>query len=412
MNSEAVISSELFPEVIFTNLGVKERQQIKVQPRDGVTTYTVTQSSQQPLRFVLPNSYYANLHNIALRFSASITGGTTPSFNNLISCLFQRIRVLYNSTVLLDERNYNLKEMIYYYATGSNNSNNDAWLGVGNQATRRTWASGSGREYIMYPFRNLCEDKLFPVPLLNGNLYIELYPANPNTIIESATAVTNFVISNPVFIYDGIVPSQEYESQLIAMMNAGKCQYLWKANNYYINPMTSTNNQIRLPEVCKSLRKIYAIQRLGANIVDVSANNKLDNWAFNAVSQYSFKINGLVIPAEPVAVSSNASEAYWNMLHAIYDHSQLDDPFEIFKNNTLISYSNYTTDKFLIAHQFDKYKAGGANSITSGLDLTQNSAGILMNVVMSATADNNAEVFIERDVVCVIGADRNVVIIE
>lgn len=399
MQAETVQSNEMFPDVLLSNAAVQERVQIKIDPRDNSNTYVLTASSQPVIRYVLPNSYYINPHNIALRLlNVTVSGGTTPSICNGIWSLFQRVRVLYNSTVLCDERNYNLFESIMYHATASSSITNSLAkvFGVDTQANRRTFAS-AGREYLFFPFRHIAQNKLMPLPLLKGYFYIELYLANPNTCVESATAITNVTITSPQLIVDGIVPSAEYENDIKQMITGGKMNYLWSGHEYYINPCVSSSNQIKIPQVCKSLKKIYAVQRLGANISDISVNDKLENYGFNGTTEYQFKINNLLLPAQPVNVTATALESFFNMLATVYDQSQLDDPYEYFRDITNVTYANYVTNKYLIAFQFDKFKNNGNSAILSGLDLTNSASGIIFNIKQTATADNNIEHFVEFD---------------
>lgn len=399
MNHETIPSSEMFPDLLLSNIGVQERVQIKIDPRDNSNTYLATPSSQPVMRFALPNSYYINLYNISLKLlNVQVSGGTTPSINNGIWSLFQRIRILYNSTVLVDFRNYNLFEAMMYQATASTSISTTLAkvFGVDTQANRRTWAA-NGREYIFYPFRHICQNKLLPLPLLKGYFYIEFYLANPNTCVESATSITSISITSPQMIADGVVPSEQYENDMKNLISGGKLNYLWSGFEYYINTCTSSSNQIKIPHSCKSMKKIYAVQRLGANIGDISVNGKLDNYNFNGTSEYQFKINNLMLPSQPVNVTSTALEPYFNTLRTVYDQSQIDDPYELFKDLTNITFDNYVTNKFIIGHQFDKYKANGSGNITSGLDLTNTSSGIIHTVKMNTTADNNIEHFVEYD---------------
>lgn len=414
MQSETVTSNELFSDLVLQNVAIKERSQVKIDTQTNVTSYTVTTSNQPILKFVLPTSYYVNLHNIAMKIgNMTISGGTTPSLCNHIASAFARVRVLSGSVVLVDERAYNLHEVMKYQATASASITDSMAkvFGVGTQALRRTWAS-SGREYIFQPLKNIFPDKLLAIPLLSNYIYIEFYFANPNTCVESATAITNMTFSNVQLIADGIVPSDEYNNQIKNLMAGGKYNFLLQKSDYAISPMVSTSNNIKINIVCKSLKKIYMLQRLGAQIGDISVNDKLQNYNFNGTTEYQFKINNNMYPAQNINVTATALEPFFNMLAAVYDHSQLDDPFEMFRDITNITYDNYVTNKFIIGQQFDHFKQGAEGAILSGIDLSNVSTGVIVILKQTATPDNNLETLCVYDSILMVSPNGDVSVSE
>ena len=389
---------ELYPTFV-SNEGVANRIERRLRPESG-STFVVTTGDQPVIRFNFPTDRLVNLSEIKLKFSALITGGTTPSFENFIPSIFARARIYMNGAnqEWVNLSNKNLFDNIQYQAKGAAN-NMAVFLGVDSQANRRTYAS-AGRAYMTKPLAQIAPDSFLPLPLARGYLSVEFYPANPNTCVESAAAITSYTLSNVGLIYDAVIPTQDYLDRLVQMAAAGDLKYNFLSWDYTNRPCAGTQNDLNIPSNAKSVRALYAVQRLSSATSTIATNDKLSTWGFNTTTQYQFKLNGNSFPQDPVVIDANGVEGIMGVLKTVNDSDELD----LWTLDTQLTYANYVSGKFIICAQFDK--AQNSDSFFSGVDMS-NSTGVDINIQMAATSNNTLDVFLVKDVFVSLDASGN-----
>lgn len=393
-----VAESSLFPQVIYTNSEVSETQVVRVQPRDSSSSYVVTSSSNQTIRFALPrNIFGCNFSNLKFRFDFSIQGGTTPSCVNGIFSVINRLRLIAGGTTLLDEEQYGLAEWLRFnlYANSAITANSAIAFGIDSQVNRRTAAAG--RQYIIYPLNFLSSNVVVPYAMMNNDIYLEFVLENPNACIESATAVTSYTIANPVLLVESVIPSEKYKSELMGMASANQLRYAFVGHNYYIQACASTNNNIRIPETCRSLKGVYHGQRLSTVTGDQTSANKRD-LNYNATNLIQYKIDNTInMPPDPIQCNGVAIEQY---LYSIeYFNGNAYDPYRWSPYN---SPATFVSTAFIPAFAFEKQSDLNDNML-SGYDLSKSAGGIQVNIQMSSgIANNQLELFTSYDAVLTI----------
>lgn len=424
MSQDYVQAHELFPEPVLRAEDIKQRQILRQQPRDNSSTYTITGGGQGPIRFQLPQEYYVNLAQLVLKLNVAVTGGTTPSVCDGIWSVINRIRVVIGSDEVINEQAYNLNYSIAYQCNAACGGNQPAatsgntagvwapWMGVGVIADRQTWAAG--RDYMFRPFDGIAPDKLLPLKYM-APVYIDFYPEAPASCIESATAVTNYIVSSPVLIFNAVTPSDMYDNEMRLRVDEGRLTYLFTRHHYYSQPCTSATNQLQVADTSKSATKIFMVQRNSTTLSAQATLDKLNRWYFNTPTYIQFKKDSNVFPPEGMVIGANAIEAFMHTIMAAKDHDDVDFLKELLSDNTSLSYYNYVTtsgavtSKFVVGFQFDKSKAEGA--IVSGLDLSKNGNGLLVYITQAATANMLCEFFVHVDCMVTIRPNGSVEVV-
>lgn len=408
INNGFVAQSSLFPQTLFTNSEVAATDIVRIQPRESSSSYLVSNSSSQTIRFSLPrNIFGVNMSTLKLRFDAFITGGTTPSFVNHICGVINRVRLVAGSKIILDEENFGLSEFLRYnlYANPAIIGNTSEAVGISSLATRQ--ANAAGRSYIIYPFAFLASSVVIPYAMMNTDMYIEFVLESPNICVESATAVSSYTISNPVLLAESIIPTQKYRSELESLANAGQLRYPFVGHNYYIQPAVATNNNIRVPETCKSLKGVFSCMQLSTVTNDQTSLLKR-NYNYNNTTQIQYKIdNTYNMPPDPIQCGGFAIEQYIYSAE-LYNGNNYDQYRYALYNSPAL----FVSTAFIPAFTFEKQSDLNDN-LLSGYDLSKSAGGIQINIQLSSgVANNQLQLFTMYDMVLTISSGGEISILE
>lgn len=349
--------------------------------------------------------------DVVMNAGSGVEGGSTygTRFQNNIQSLFNRVRLMYGSTPIEDIINYNvitrqLTEWTQNFLTDQSSVTEGiaTWANVG-LSTASSYnseifharqflvqgydgnADGSGTNGAGYvpnvsgtingvagnfPLRRYTvqlnlglfnQDKLIPIKFLASQLAIEITLEQPvNCIIalqasnfgNAPTVTPTYEVQNVVLQPEILEFDAAYDAMFLKGLKEGGVPIKFSTfHNFQFNMQNSTSMNLQIQERARSVKSIFAVQRLGALSGTFTANTYAGSstgslWAFDAhaglftsgngattgtLQQYQFRIGGRYYPASPVqtaipsaqTITNGASEAMVELqktLHTLGDY--------------------------------------------------------------------------------------------
>jgi hypothetical protein len=292
---------------------------------NSVDTYENAQqnniSNGQIVHFFYTQSDALDLRESFLRFQlqGNLNGsGTVGAFQNGISCVINRLRLLWGAETLIDLVNFNVVYMNYLMSKTVqtfSNTFNIMMATSDNLATRQANFTNINKVYTVYlgwiaTFLN----KIIPIGAANQQLHLELTLETPSYCITSDSVNPTFQMLTPQFHYKKITYTEVYRNMLMnKLKTSGSISILFLNYSNYVQPVPAGTTFIQITAPWKYSRAIgyNVIARNSANISSLTQDNKFtiyDN--ANIIVNYRSKVNNDYYPQDAVNGNTESYDSY------------------------------------------------------------------------------------------------------
>ena len=331
------------------------------------------------IRLEFPAQGYINPRNTTLAFDVTLSCTATTAdrglrIQNNIQSLFQRVRLLYGSTPLEDIIDYNqivrsltewtssaaradqlsvtdgigLSQPITTAAASTThnveaNARQSSIQGIAGTTANSTLgdtaipsgagsATSSTRRYqVQLALGLFTQDKLLPVKFMASQLAIEITLASaagclvsPNT--TSFTGAT-YLVNNVTLIPEILEFDASYDAMFLKGLKEGGVPIKFSTWHNFQFAMTSSAVNVQIQERARSVKSIYALQRMSPDVISTDSHATLfHSNTTGTLQQYQYRIGGRYYPAAPVqcalasasTISNGAAEAFTELGKALH----------------------------------------------------------------------------------------------
>lgn len=276
-------------------------------------------------------------------------GATYTRFNKDIRSIFQRMVIKFGGKVVYDCQNQNL---LFNVLDGTYDFN---WedscgliaLGTGSQVQRAADFTNANRIYScqLYGLGVEFLNRVLPLQKLQVQMTIELTLANPNVCIETDAGAPTYSINNVRMHYASLVPDDNWNSLYNTKVSKGINFNYLSFDNYTTStllPAGIQNASAILTYRYTSLIGLIAIMRTSSNILSLAANDKLNSFSFNNLSDAQVRIGGYVQPQD---VSRNVPDC-------LQMYCEL---FNLSMRSAFVSSTDFGSTSFILAIPLSKH---------------------------------------------------------
>jgi hypothetical protein len=355
--------------------GVISRQDVYQQAEQ--TNYL----PNQKIQFYLPSNM-SDLREHTVQFKINGTAYGAPAtftrFEQGISCIFNRLEILFGSTTVMDIVNVNLLKSIIRYASPTNYTAQTGRLleGTGNAVQRNADFANAARVYAVNFNCGLLK-KVLPLNKLGSQMIIRLTLADPQDCLVtddvSGTAGTYQVI-DPEFHYSVLVMSAEWNQLYDSLVQErGGITVCYKTFDNFQSTnsllLGVQNSQVVLPFRYSSLLAIMYVMRNSADLTNPLIEGKTTQFNFNNISGSRYKIDSVYYPTD---TTRSVQDLYTEFL----------DTWNLGYYSDVLGGLNYDTNTFIQAQPLMKHPKDNrdiAGSI-NGLNTTSSGTSIVNEV--------------------------------
>lgn len=367
--------------------GVISRQDVYQQAEQ--TNYLPNQKMQ----FYLPSNM-SDLREHTIQFKINGTAYGAPAtftrFEQGISCIFNRLEILFGSTTVMDIVNPNLLKSIIRYASPKNYTDSTGKLleGTGDATARNADFANAARVYAVN-FKCGLLNKVLPLNKVASQLVIRLTLADPLDCLVTdnvtGTAGTYQVI-DPEFHYSVLVMSAEWNNlydKLVKERGGINICYRTFSNFQSTNSLLTgvQNSQVVLPFRYSSLLSIMYVMRNSADLQNPLIEGKTTQFNFNNISGSRYKIDSVYYPTD---TTRSVQDLYTEFL----------DTWNLGYYSDVLIGENYESTTFVQAQPLAKHIKDNRdiNGSINGLNTTSSGTSIVNEVRFSAGIPQAQEV--------------------
>jgi len=277
-------------------------------------------SGGQTMHFFFSQCDAADFRDSFVRFSlqGNLNGtGTVGAFQQGISCIFNRVRLLAGSDILIDILDFNLLYQNWIISNDINSVSSTLNIQMAtsdNLATRQGNFTNNNKIYTVYlGWVATLLDKVIPVSALSKQLHLELILETPVNCITSDAVNPTYTVLSPQYHYKQITFTSAYKQMLADKMARGGISLLYlNYSNYTIQvPASTTNISNTLPWKYTRMIGFNCIARNATNISSLAQDNKFSNYANSTIFVSGrVRVNNLYYPADAVNGNTEAFDQY------------------------------------------------------------------------------------------------------
>jgi len=278
-------------------------RRIPIKIRAELQQYSTDKNKQ--MRFLIPNGTLLDFRKGYLQFDVTLakTGGTYIRVHEGIFSLFDRLRILANTSQCSDVRDWNriynaLWQMIQPAIVTQNIG--VGLMGFGTQATRNAQGAITVT-YICPIWSGLLNTELLPLDNINGGLQLELYLGDPTTTIETDGTTPIVTISNPVLHCERLELDVNYRRGMADYVRANGLQLGFHTWDRYINQLTGgTQQNVNIQHRSSSLNAMLNIFVNAQELNNPAVNDKFIKWPTLNFASNQVINNSQTFPDEPM----------------------------------------------------------------------------------------------------------------
>lgn len=284
--------------------GVISRQDVYQQAEQ--TSYLPNQKVQ----FYLPsNMSDLRQHTLQMKINGTAYGApaTFTRFEQGISCIFNRLEVLFGSTTVMDIVNPNLLKTIIRYSSPKNYTDSTGKLleGTGDATARNADFANANRVYAVN-FNCGLLNKVLPLNKVASQLIIRLTLADPTDclVTDNVTgSAGTYQVVDPEFHYSVLVMSADYNQmydRIVQERGGINICYRTFSNFQSTNSLLTgvTNSQIVLPFRYSSVLAIMYVMRNAADLQNPLIEGKTTQFNFNDIVGSRYKLDSIYYPTD------------------------------------------------------------------------------------------------------------------
>jgi hypothetical protein len=346
-----------YPELRAAPAG--KRRIVRFSP-DQQNGYTITSGgTSNIIRFNLPNANIIDFTKGGLAFDLTLTVATPGTYirvANHVSSIINRV-VIRTSQQLEDIRDYNRLYSII------NSMNREPLVGAvlgevtgqGTQFQRNVWGATPNKDYIIPLLCGLFLSSPIPMRLFTEQLVLELYIENPQNCIETdGTGIITIGITNLFWHAEKLELSSDVEAMFLGQ-GMGYIKFPYKTFIVYNSPILQTGQQdINVPHQSDGIDGIISIMNRTDQASNPTVDDKYNLWPANNITQWYSKINNDFFPEEPIQAGLDP-QAYLSFLRFINKW----DFGGVYKNPPVISFTAYSTNKFIMINDYQTFRNEG-----------------------------------------------------
>jgi len=333
------------------------------------------------IKFELPNQNFIDFRRGGLDVNVTITttGGTYKRLAQFATSLFSRFTIR-TGVEIEDIKEYNLLTSILQTTAVESDVHEtvgNALLGFGTQAERNAWGAVQ-TQYIIPVFSSFLNTGLIPISFIRDKVCVEFYIADAINIVETDGTNPIVTITDAELHYDIVVADDSYTNQVATQLRTTGLNLGAKTWEHYANTFNSARATVNINHRSDSVEDIVSTMRTDSTLQNPLINDKMMNWYRFGLTQYSLKINSVIIPQEPIDTTGRAVEAYLEYLKWLgkwHIHG-------VYKNPPNITGNNFTLDKFLIVNELTQHP--GEMNLVNPVGTKHISSTLFMDLLLSA----------------------------
>lgn len=295
-----------------------------IETRDSIYSQAENSLYQpgQIVKFIFP-SVHSDFRRSLFSFKVNGTVGTGGSYTRFdcatqgMSCIIERVRILFGSTSVLDINDYNLLDAIVKTTYNTNWVTGTGALleGCGSTATRATNFADPTRTY-MISLAHLVHLFDQPLPLLNvaSAMSIEITLAPAAKCIESDHTGFTYNIIDCEYHYDYVGTTSAWDNYFKSfIINQGSYQIPYRGYQNYQQTFaaSATTASSNLPFNFNAMLGLSLVMRNSADVADATVDNKLTTLNYNAVISSKIRLNNIYYPTDS---SRSLQDLYYEYL--------------------------------------------------------------------------------------------------
>lgn len=258
----------------------------------------------------LPNKEVLDTRKGFLYFDVTlaVTGSTRRRLHSGVQCIFERIVVRAGTTNIYESKDYNRISAILFELMNDIDNTGDIGMAMGYGTQPERDAAGLVTTRYACPINSgLLASELLPTKDLATAIEIDLYLADPQTIVESDVTGVSAVITvdNVEFHiekYTFDVNYLNFISEYISTNGLSLGFHEWERHQNTIS--TATTQNILINDRASSVNGMLNIWLPTATINDMTVNDRLITWTPNNLSTSQVIINSTPFPDEPIDLAT------------------------------------------------------------------------------------------------------------
>ena len=304
-------------------------------------------NSGQQIKIYLPSNVSdLREHTFQFRINGTAYGApaTFTRFGQGISCIFQRLEVLFGPTKVLDIENIDVLKSIIRLNQPVNYTEGSGALLEGTSATaatRNADFTNANRVYAVNFDIGILKRILY-LNKINVQMIIRLTLSQPERCLETDNVTGtagDYQVLDPEFHYSALVMSQSWDdmyNRMVAESGGYKYTYRTYMNFQNTNALAAgvSNAQIVLPFRYSSLVSVEYVMRNAADLNDPLTLGKNTVFNFNNINSARLKVDNVYYPTDAARSVQDIYTEY------------LDSQGICYYADVLIA-SNYTTTTFV-----------------------------------------------------------------
>ena len=289
-------------------------EQVKIRYNES-TSVTGNAGTKFLLKFPKIPGKFLNLASLKLHFTVAVSGDgyfDAASYQSI----FQRVRVLSSSNVLLDVTEWGtLYTTLKHSKTNVNVENKQSRLNEGvfaNTAEASSAGSGTKRVSLCFPYGTLLNcDSLLPLDKINGQFQIEWYLQDPKKILASPTndVTVNYTMSDIMLICDYI--SSPTLSSYFASSGVNFHVSNW---SHRFQPVNDAKAVLRIPSSFTSLSKLLLLIRDQSKVDSTNTLSTADRQqsfiSYTDLQEIQLYSNNMPLWSEPILNANIETELF------------------------------------------------------------------------------------------------------
>lgn len=393
---------------------------VKLNPTSG-STYYMSGSGTNKVIFNVPNTanQFMDAKNSYLSFK--VANGDSNAYtvwDTTVGSLIRSVTVRSGANIIAQVNDFNLLNAFLYsvrpweHKAGSSAGNGE---GAGTQDEKRVILTSGKHMYLPLNEVNVFAcDKLIPLPFMGGAssgtaFQLEIEFDFVYTSFVAPSGVTPVITITDVALYMDLVRMTDgYLNQMRQALASGKQLEIQTASWEILHESlsTATDQVLRFSSSKQSAKAIFAIFRLSSGLTSQTTQS-LSEWSFPNLKSHVWRMNGKLMPVQPVEYFTSGSTVSEDRLLAWAETQKALGIFsEYDKLPSLPGYSNGSSGKncqFFIGQNLETFVN---DDVISGQDLHIYSMPMELSLSMNtAPSASKVSFLIFYDETIVIGAD-------
>ncbi len=392
--------------------GIDSKQTVQNFTANNSTA--VSASNPQTIVVRMNSSKWLNTNSSYFMFDATVTQTTATIVTSLrkgAGCFFKSITILNNGTVIEQIRDHAIIDRLINVSqieAGSDNNWDQGYEVIANRPSVTGAGTSTSREYTLQPIAGFLSGEMM-IPLFAlGEVEIRLELNSANEAIYNTTNTTpvtggDFTITNFKYVaelHDMPVSFNRLTQDVIN--TTGLAFQLATFDTLPFTTTTSASETVKLQNNSKSVKSVFAVQRLATNFNNISEYD----FVLDTLTQHQLKVGG---DYYPLIACNVGAQSYKEYLKSIQRQGKTANRIDISSKQYKSGYTvtKEEAHKFIIG--YDRELFCGTN-LVCGEDWSESDISLELTYASTHTDNNRWVCFIYKDLQLTLVPGFNVVV--